>query len=130
MFDARRKTLSAILGALLAVVAALAHAQTAPKPASEATKAANRAVLQSLNFNDRQDFDNAARGLIAKPDSLTIKDASGKVVWDMESFKSFIVDKPAPDSVNPSLWRNAQLNMNYGLYKVHDRIFQVRGYDL
>ncbi|MBG0796389.1 MBL fold metallo-hydrolase [Methylocystis sp. L43] len=130
MLDARRAPFSSILSALLTIAATLAYAQTAPKPATEATKSANQAVLQSLNFDDREDFDNAARGLIAKPDSLTIKDASGRVVWDMESFKSFIVDKPAPDSVNPSLWRNAQLNMHYGLYKVHDRIFQVRGYDL
>jgi alkyl sulfatase BDS1-like metallo-beta-lactamase superfamily hydrolase len=35
-----------------------------------------------------------------------------------------------PTTVNPSLWRNAQLNMQYGLFQVHDRIFQVRGYDL
>ncbi|HEY8126972.1 MAG TPA: alkyl sulfatase dimerization domain-containing protein [Methylocystis sp.] len=130
MLDARRASFSSFLSALLAIAATLAYAQTATKPATEATKSANRAVLQSLNFDDREDFDNAARGLIDKPNSLTIKDASGRVVWDMESFKSFIVDKPAPDSVNPSLWRNAQLNMHYGLYKVHDRIFQVRGYDL
>ena len=43
---------------------------------------------------------------------------------------SSALDKPAPDSVNPSLWRNAQLNMQYGLFKVTDRIYQVRGFDL
>ena len=84
-----------------------------------------------LNFNDRKDFENATRGFIGKPDTLTIKDAKGNVVWDLEAYKNFIaLDKPAPDTVNPSLWRNAQLNMQYGLFKVHDRIFQVRGYDL
>ena len=84
-----------------------------------------------LNFNDREDFDNATRGLIAKPDTLTIKGEKGNVVWDLEAYKEFIsIDKPAPDTVNPSLWRNAQLNMQYGLFKVHDKIFQVRGYDL
>jgi alkyl sulfatase BDS1-like metallo-beta-lactamase superfamily hydrolase len=101
------------------------------KPATEATKAANRSVQQYLNFTDRGDFDDASRGLIAKPDTLTIKDAKGNVVWDLEQYKQYIRDeKPAPDSVNPSLWRNAQLNMHHGLFKVHDRIFQVRGYDL
>ena len=40
------------------------------------------------------------------------------------------VGERAPDSVNPSLWRNAQLCMQYGLFKVTDRIYQVRGYDL
>ena len=104
---------------------------TQPKPATEATKAANRALASQLNFNDRQDFEDAARGLIARPDALTIRDAKGSVVWDMEQYKTYIgADKPAPDTVNASLWRNAQLNMNYGLFQVADRIFQVRGYDL
>ncbi len=117
--------------AILASAATLAAAQTQPKPATEATKAANRAVQQYLNFNDRSDFEDATRGLIAKPDTLTIKDAKGNVVWDLEEYKKYIsADKPAPDTVNPSLWRNAQLNMQHGLFQVHDRIFQVRGYDL
>ncbi|CAJ1494958.1 alkyl sulfatase dimerization domain-containing protein [[Mycobacterium] kokjensenii] len=101
------------------------------KPATEATKAANADVLKSLPFNDRSDFEDAQRNLIARPDTLTIKDADGNTVWDLESYKAFIGDdKPAPDTVNPSLWRNAQLCMNYGLFKVVDRIYQVRGYDL
>jgi alkyl sulfatase BDS1-like metallo-beta-lactamase superfamily hydrolase len=106
-------------------------AQTQPKPATEATKAANQAVQQYLNFNDRDDFENSARGLIAKPDKLMIVGPKGNVVWDMESYKAFIgPDKTAPDTVNPSLWRNAQLNVQYGLFKVTDRIYQVRGYDI
>jgi alkyl sulfatase BDS1-like metallo-beta-lactamase superfamily hydrolase len=62
---------------------------------------------------------------------LTIKNAKGDVIWDLETYKSYIGnDKPAPDTVNPSLLRNAQLDMQYGLFKVHERIYQVRGYDL
>jgi alkyl sulfatase BDS1-like metallo-beta-lactamase superfamily hydrolase len=88
-------------------------------------------MAKTLDFADRQDFEDASRGLVARPDTLTIKDDSGHVVWDMESYKAYIGDdKPAPDTVNPSLWRNAQLNMHYGLFKVTDRIWQVRGYDL
>lgn len=101
------------------------------KPATDATKAANNKVRDSLPFNDRSDFEDAQRNLIAKPDTLTINGADGNAVWDLEPYKAFISDdKPAPDTVNPSLWRNAQLCMNYGLYKVVDRIYQVRGYDL
>lgn len=49
----------------------------------------------------------------------------------MKSYKQFIgLDMPAPDSANPSLWRNAQLNIQYGLFKVTDGIYQVRGYYL
>ncbi len=117
--------------ALVVSLSSVGQAQSQPKPASEATKAANRDLQQRLNFNDRDDFENATRGLIDKPDTLTIKGDTGNVVWDMEAYKAFIsTEKPAPDTVNPSLWRNAQLNVQYGLFKVHDRIFQVRGYDL
>jgi alkyl sulfatase BDS1-like metallo-beta-lactamase superfamily hydrolase len=109
-----------------------ANAQGVPsKPASAATKAANQKVLESLPFADRQDFEDAKRGLIGRPDTLTIRDASGRVVWDLESYKQYIGEgEPAPDSVNPSLWRNAQLNMNYGLFQVTEGVYQVRGYDL
>ncbi len=105
--------------------------QVPSKPATAITKEANTKVLTDLPFADQQDFKDAQRGFIAKPETLTIKDASGKVVWDLESYKEFIdLEKSAPDTVNPSLWRNAQLNMQYGLFKVTDNIYQVRGYDL
>ncbi|MEI9902453.1 MAG: alkyl sulfatase dimerization domain-containing protein [Hyphomicrobium sp.] len=95
------------------------------------TKAANEQVLKSLPFSDKQEFEDASRGLIAKPEKLTILGADGKPVWDLEAYKAYIgPDKPAPDTVNPSLWRNAQLGLIYGLFKVTDRIYQVRGYDL
>ena len=101
------------------------------KPATAATKAANEAVLKDLPFADKSDFDDAQRGFIARPDTLTIKNAQGNVVWDLEAYKKFIaLDKAAPASINPSLYRNAQLNMLYGLFKVTDRVYQVRGFDL
>lgn len=140
----QRILLSAFVLAVIALSAATvrqsAHGQppsAAPatpiggKPATAATKAANAAVLRELPFNDKSTFEDAQRGLIARPDTLTIKDAKGKVVWDLEAYKKFIgPDKNAPDTVNPSLYRNAQLNMQYGLFKVTDRIYQVRGFDL
>ncbi|MGB4074087.1 alkyl/aryl-sulfatase [Pseudomonas sp.] len=126
------KSLTAV--GLTCALLASTVAQAAPAPtkaATDITKAAQQAVLAALPFNDKREFDDAQKGFIAKPDSLTIKDANGKVVWDLESYKQFIaLDQPAPDSVNPSLWRNAQLNIQYGLFKVTDGIYQVRGYDV
>lgn len=101
-----------------------------PKDATTATKQANAKVYESLPFADKQDFDFATRGFIGRPKSLVIKDAKGNVVWDMESYAFIMDDKKAPDTVNPSLWRNAQLCKHAGLYKVIDRVYQVRGYDL
>lgn len=119
------------LTAFAAIPAAQAQDAAAPKPATAATRAVNEALASQLDFNDKQDFEDAQRGLIDAPAQLTIKDAAGNVVWDLESYKKYIgLDQAAPDTVNPSLWRNAQLNMIYGLFKVTDRIYQVRGYDL
>jgi len=119
----------------LCVLSGAAAAQSSgpvpPKPATAATQAANLEVLDVLPFADTADFEDAQRGFIARPETLTILGADGSVAWDLESYKQYIsVDKPAPDTVNPSLWRNAQLNMLYGLFKVTDRIYQVRGYDI
>jgi len=128
---------AAALAVFVAALAATgAPAQTtkpaiaASKPATAATQAANKKVLQTLPFADKQDFEFAQRGFIARPKVLTITGDQGKVVWDMESYKFIGQDQPAPASVNPSLWRNAQLNTLAGLFKVSDRIYQVRGYDL
>jgi alkyl sulfatase BDS1-like metallo-beta-lactamase superfamily hydrolase len=96
--------------------------------AEPATRNANDAVQQSLPFDNVEDFELADRGLVARPDSSRIVDDSGNAVWDLDQF-SFVQDEP-PASVNPSLWRQAQLNSRYGLYKVTDRIHQVRGFDV
>ncbi|MPY23231.1 MBL fold metallo-hydrolase [Shewanella psychropiezotolerans] len=122
------------LALLVAFSLVLPHsslAATQSKPASQYTKVANAAVLKALPFSDRQDFEDAQRGFIAKPDTVTIKDSQGNVVWDLEQYKTYIsIDKDAPDTVNPSLWRNAQLVIQHGLFKVTDNIYQVRGFDL
>jgi alkyl sulfatase BDS1-like metallo-beta-lactamase superfamily hydrolase len=126
------RSAGAVMVLSLSLAANAQQAQPVPsKPATEATKAANAALLNELPFNDKADFEDAQRGFIAKPDVLDIKDSKGVSVWNLEPYKQFIgMDKPAPDSINPSLYRNAQLNMLYGLFKVADRIYQVRGYDL
>ncbi|NAW82158.1 MBL fold metallo-hydrolase [Vibrio sp. V43_P6S15P86] len=102
-----------------------------PKPATKATMSVNNLVKQTLPFNNKDDFENAQKGFIAKQDEVTIKNEEGSIVWDLEQYKKYIdLNNPAPDSVNPSLWRNAQLNMINGLFEVTDGIYQVRGYDL
>ena len=47
----------------------------------------------------------------------------GQVVWDLSRF-AFLADETAdaPDTVNPSLWRQAQLVVKGGLFKVVDRL--------
>ena len=103
-----------------------------PKPASEATKAANAAVLKELSFNNKQAFEDSERGFIAPLENNgVVKNAKGDIVWDLPKFDFLKGDEPAPDTVNPSLWRQAQIMQHYtGLFKVTESIYQVRGLDI
>ena len=100
-----------------------------PKGATEATKQSHAAYLKNLTFSDRQDFADAERGLIVRLPSTVIRDDDGNVVWDMDQY-AFLNGEAPIDTINPSLRRQAQLDSTHGLFKVTDRIYQVRGYDL
>ncbi len=97
-------------------------------PASAHTAKANTQLAEELPLNDQRDFDDASRGLVARADSLVVKMDDGRVVWNQDDY-AFLADE-APQSANPSLWRQARLNSMHGLYKVTDGIHQLRGYDL
>jgi alkyl sulfatase BDS1-like metallo-beta-lactamase superfamily hydrolase len=125
----------------LAIVAALlsATALASCKPAALATnidsksdvtstvQRANAAVATSVDLSDPRSFADARRGFIAAPEGQ-IKDADGNVIWDFGAFA--FVKGEAPSTVNPSLWRQALLNNQVGLFQVTDRIWQLRGFDL
>ena len=100
-----------------------------PKAASTHTCACNHASCAHLPFGDQTDFDNARRGLIASLPDVTIRTEKGQVVWSLGDY-DFLSAPDVPDTVNPSLWRQARLNMNHGLFQVTDRIYQVRGFDI
>jgi alkyl sulfatase BDS1-like metallo-beta-lactamase superfamily hydrolase len=97
--------------------------------ATEATRLANADVLNTLPFSDRQDFADAARGLVAPAPDAVIRNPEGRIVWDMNQYQFLNEDTPM-DTVNPSLRRQASLNNMHGLFKVTGRVYQVRGYDL
>ena len=98
--------------------------------ATAATQKINAAVLRQLPFANKQDFEDARRGFIAPlPDNGVIRDKEGKPVWDMSGFSFIKEGAAAPETVNPSLWRQSQLLMYAGLFQVTDRVYQVRGAD-
>ena len=99
------------------------------KGATEFTRQINENVYQLLDFNDKQEEAFATRGFITAPDSLQIAGSNGNIVFNQDAY-DFVRDTEAPDSANPSLWRNTQLNAYYGLFEVQEGIYQVRGYDL
>jgi alkyl sulfatase BDS1-like metallo-beta-lactamase superfamily hydrolase len=88
----------------------------------------NRNVSRALPISDQQDFEDARRGFIATGKDVVVIDAGGAEVWNLPAYD--FIQGDAPASVNPSLWRQASLNKINGLFKVTDRVFQVRGYDL
>lgn len=98
----------------IVVIVHPAHAQET-KPAESSVATANQAVQSQLRFSNRQDFEDAMRGFIA-----TIPDTAHPNQYAF-------LDRAAPPTVNPSLWRQAQLNAKNGLFKVTDGVYQVRG---
>ena len=101
----------------------------APKDATPTTRAQNRAVLDALPFGDAQDFEDARRGFLGSLPEVEIKNDKGRVVWSLKEY-AFLTEEQAPPTVNPSLWRQARLNMHHGLFLVTDRIYQIRGFDI
>ncbi|MGO4670673.1 alkyl/aryl-sulfatase [Bosea sp. 2RAB26] len=59
-----------------------------------------------------------------------IKGPSGNPIWNPEQYGFIKPDAAAPDTVNPSLWRQSQLINISGLFKVTDGLYQVRNLDL
>ncbi|SOC86916.1 Alkyl sulfatase BDS1, metallo-beta-lactamase superfamily [Curtobacterium sp. 314Chir4.1] len=96
--------------------------------ATGAIRQQHAGLLQSLPMHDRRDFDNADRGFIAALTPGLVRDDSGDVVWDGDA--AAYLHGEAPDTVNPSLWRQSVLVAKQGLFEVVDGIYQVRGLDL
>ena len=137
------------------------------KAPSPYTIAANQEVLQELPFStNTQDFTDAQNGFLATLDAegrvvygeyYNFKLGNPPVwIWNLGEYAFLIPplippssssppppptwsSPPAPESVNPSLWRQAKLNMFNGLFQVTTRvnskgivkgIYQVRAFDL
>lgn len=128
-----RKTLMLMLAGILACCCTMAQGNRNPKPATVFTINKNKAVLQQLNFNTPQDSIDANNGLIKQwPNLLIDGPNSSKPAWSTAAFSFLNGATPynSPTMVNPSLWREAQLNYLPGVFKVTDSIYQVRGFDL
>jgi len=95
-----------------------------PKPATSHTRSANARVRFEL---DPADFERASRGRIAQHATGRIEGPFGPA-WDLGRY-AFLDGEP-PDTVNPSLWRQAKLNAIHGLFEVAPGLWQARGYDI
>lgn len=100
-----------------------------PKPATQSIINQQKEVLESLPFDDTRDFDDVSRGYVGKLKPSVVSNEDKKVVWDNDQYA--FVTGDAPDTANPSLWRQSKLTATDGLFEVvKDGIYQVRGLDL
>jgi alkyl sulfatase BDS1-like metallo-beta-lactamase superfamily hydrolase len=120
---------AAAIVVIIAVSCSAANSQVAPKGPEPATLKANAELAKTLPFADRQDFDDAMRGFIGTTPDALVTGTGPRPVWSMKPY-DFLKQNEVADSVNPSLWRQAQLNAIHGLFKVTERVYQVRGFDI
>lgn len=119
--------------AALLLTAVLSGCDRGPAPAAPAgdasrfTVAAHQALAGRLDLDAPGALQDAQRGFIASPEGQ-VRGADGRVIWDFSAF-DFVAGK-APSTVNPSLWRQAMLNNQAGLFEVTAGVWQLRGFDL
>ncbi len=109
---------------------ALTASVAAAKDATDATKAANAALLKKLPFGDQTAFKLAHKGFVAPLPAEPIKGKAGNLIWDPGKYEFIKEGEEAPASVNPSLWRQSQLISISGLFEVTDGVYQIRNQDL
>lgn len=129
---ARTTVRAAVRTAVTTMGSAVRPAAVPPAPAdggaaSSSTRAANAAVAAAYDLTAASPYADATRGLVAAP-SGQVRNADGDVVWDFDAFD--FLHGECPPTVNPSLWRQAVLNNNVGLFEVTAGVWQVRGFDI
>ena len=105
------------------------HFHPKGKLPSEHTIKVLQEARTGLPLEDDRDFEEYERGFITTPASKQIMADAGNVAWDLERF-DFLLESDEFESIHPSLVRQGQLNMNFGLYEVIPGVYQVRGFDL
>lgn len=126
------------------------------KPATQVIAGINAAMLEQLPFTrDTQDYADALVGLVTPlppdyavmPNPYSTPEKPLPPIWDLSAYDflkegaappdAHTVWVPAPPEANPSLWRQAQLNLVNGLFEIaphqtkpDQRIYQVRGQDM
>ena len=119
--------LALMLLAGVSTTAAMAQ-DMAPKPASPATIAVQRAEAAALPTEDGRDVEFANRGFLGTRTDPLIKAKDGRPVWNLDAYAW--MDGKAPDTVNPSLWRHQSILRRHGLFTLSHGMWQVRGFDI
>jgi alkyl sulfatase BDS1-like metallo-beta-lactamase superfamily hydrolase len=103
-----------------------------PIDASLFTLAENHRMKEALPFGDTSAYDDVRRGLIEQVEDLVIREGD-RPVWSLLCYRDQMPYPPppaTPPTVNPSLWRQANLNSVAGLFQVTAGVYQVRAFDM
>ncbi|MFF3620853.1 alkyl/aryl-sulfatase [Streptomyces sp. NPDC002467] len=102
--------------------------------ATEATRRSLAGAVEALPMADEQDFEDVARGFVGRSIVRQITAVDGRIVWDLDAYRFMDGGEggggDAPETVNPSLWRQGRLLIQDGLFEVVPGIYQLRGFDL
>lgn len=100
------------------------------KDATRRTGLINEETYKKMNWSKIEKENNLAKvGMLVNANLPVIKsDTSFIPVWDLSRY-TFLLNNYIPYTVNPKLWVQGNLNLNAGLFKVTENIYQVRGFD-
>lgn len=101
------------------------------KKATPKTRLINEEAHDNIDWNRLKIEDECAKKdvVVDVPFPVVRRENSMIPVWNLKRYE-FLLKDEVPDTVNPKLWEQGKLNLNAGLFKVTDKIYQVRGYDL
>lgn len=102
-----------------------------PKDATPTTAGVLDAARARYALDDRADYEDAVRGKIADIPGRRVVNDAGQATLDLAEL-DFLGDDDAapPGTVDASLWRQSQLMRHGGLFRVVDRLYQVRNSDI
>ena len=89
--------------------------------ASAFTRAYNDSIAKVVESFGREDFENANRGFIARYDDKTNPVINNRKLISLDAWQ--FLDKEAPATVNPALWRQSQLNSIHDYSKSYPEKF-------
>lgn len=100
------------------------------KNATRKTALINQETYKKMNWSKIENENNLAKaGMLVNGGLSVIKNEDSLIpAWDLRRY-SFLFNNYIPSTVNPKLWVHGNLNLNTGLFKVTDNIYQVRGFD-
>ncbi len=116
---------------LIAMLGAASSAQAQAQDqggASASTRFEQLVSSREVPPEGTRDAQNSDRGFLATRKDPVILNAAGKPVWNLDAYA--FVTGPAPDTVNPSLWRHMTHLKRHGLFQVTPNVWQVRGFDV